>query len=103
MNPHDMDGDIAKLVALLKKILKNHPQTSEIANLMEQKKAFNLNMCFLTIVPMMPEEIEELEDLYEEYMAHVDELEMPIQKKTRLEFKLNRDDVDFLKKHGILF
>lgn len=103
MNPHDMDGDIVKLVALLKKILRNHPQMAEIANLMEQKKAFNLNMCFLTIVPMLPDELEELEGLYEEYMSHLDEFEGAAQKKARLEFKLNREDVSFLKKHGIRF
>ena len=45
---HDyMDGDIHKLLALLKKILKNHPQGSEqIAKFLDQKSV-DLNLCFL--------------------------------------------------------
>ncbi len=103
MNPHEMDGDISKLIALLKKLMKNHPQAADILNLVQQKKPFNLNVCFLTIVPMVPEELEEMQHLCEEYMSHIDEIEVPLHKRAQLEFKLSRDDMDFLKKHGIRF
>lgn len=101
----DMDGDISKLIALLKKILKHHPNGAEIAKWMgEQQNAVNLNMCFLTIVPMGSEDLDDLEDIYDDYLKNSDEL-LPIQEKKqpKLEFRLSSDDVYFLKENGIKF
>ena len=105
MGHDDMSSDIKKLLNLLKKILRNHPHGSEeVANFLDQK-SFNLNLCFLTFVPMNPEDLAEFEDLYEEWMARseegVDSL-LP-QGDVKVEFKLNSEDLDFLKKNGIKF
>ena len=105
MGHDDMSSDIKKLLNLLKKILKNHPHGSEeVAQFLDQK-SFNLNLCFLTFVPMSPEDLAEFEDLYEEWMARseegVDSL-LP-QGDAKVEFKLNSEDLDFLKKNGIKF
>jgi hypothetical protein len=103
---HDgMDGDIRKLLNLLKKILKNHPQGSEdVAKLLDQK-SFNLNLCFLTFVPMNSEDLAEFEDLYEEWMVRSEEGvdSLLAQGDAKVEFKLNSEDLDFLKKNGIKF
>ena len=105
-HPNDMDGDIKKLLTLLKKILKNHPQGfDQIAKLMDQKndqKSFNLNLCFFTFVPMSPEELMEFEEMYDDYL---NEVEGSISRRDdhKLEFELNTDDIDFLKKNGIRF
>ena len=104
MMKDDMDGDISKLITLLKKILKNHPNGADIAKWMNEQNSINLNMCFLTIVPMASDDLDELEDIYEDYLKNSDEL-FPVQEKKhpRLEFKLNPDDMHFLKKNGIKF
>lgn|SRR3989338_8075055 len=103
---HDgMDSDIRKLLNLLKKILRNHPHGSEeVAKFLDQK-SFNLNLCFLTFVPMSPEDLADFEDLYEEWMARSEEgLDaFSARGDAKVEFKLNSDDVDFLRKHGIKF
>lgn len=100
---NNMEGDVTKLLALLKKILKNYPQGSDqIAKFMDQK-SFNLNLCFLTFVPMSPEDLMEFEEMYEEYFNRSDE---PLPSKAgggKLEFKLNSEDVHFLKQNGICF
>ena len=105
-HPNDMDGDIKKLLTLLKKILKNHPQGwDQISKLMEQKgdpKSFNLNLCFFTFIPMSPEELMEFEEMYDDYLNEVEE-SISRHDDSKLEFKLNTDDIDFLKKNGIRF
>ena len=101
MKDDDMNGDVKKLLALLKKILKNHPQGSEqIAKFLDQK-SFDLNLCFLTFVAMTPEDMIEFEEMYEEFMNRSDE--SLDGKHPKIEFKLNSEDLDFLKQHGIRF
>lgn len=101
MNQNPMDGDITKLLKLLRKILKRHPHGPELAKWMSEQPV-NLNLCFFTFVPMTPEELEEMEDMYEDYMSRIEEghHEKPAAK---LEFKLSQDDLRFLKEHGIQF
>jgi len=101
MNHESMDGDVAQLIKLLKKILKNHPQGQEVSKLMEQK-AMNVNLCFLTFIPMNAEELDDFEDMYEEYLSRLGEA-TPERAHSPLEFKLSTDDVDFLKQAGIQF
>ena len=98
----EMKGDIAKLMQLLKKILKHHPASSEIAKMMDQK-SFNLNLCFLTFMPVTPEELEALEEMYEEYLKQPDVSGVPQKKSPKLEFRLNPEDIKFLKQYGIRF
>lgn len=105
-HPNDMDGDIKKLLTLLKRILKNHPQGfDQVQKLMDQKtdqKAFNLNLCFFTFIPMSPEELMEFEEMYDDYLNEVEE-SVAKWDNHKLEFRLNTDDLDFLKKNGIRF
>ncbi|MBI4357707.1 MAG: hypothetical protein HY584_00255 [Candidatus Omnitrophica bacterium] len=96
-----MEGDIRKLLALLKKILKNHPQGSDqIAKLLDHK-AVDLNLCFFTFVPMTPEDMMEFEDFYEELLDRSHDLSK--RSRPKIEFKLSSEDLDFLRKHGIRF
>ena len=70
---NDMDGDIRKLLALLKKILKNHPQGSDQISKFMDQKSFDLNLCFFTFVPMLPEDLMEFEEMYEDYLNRSDD------------------------------
>lgn len=105
-HPNDMDGDIKKLLSLLRKILRNHPQGSDqLSKFMDYKtdsKSLNLNLCFFTFIPMSPEELMEFEEMYDDYLNEVEE-SMARRDDPKLEFKLNTDDIDFLKKNGIRF
>lgn len=97
-----MEDDVRKLLALLKKILKNHPQGSDqMAKFLDQK-GFNLNLSFLTFMPMTPEAMAEFEEAYEEFM-HRGEESGSRREESKIEFKLNTEDLDFLKKNGIRF
>lgn len=102
MNPDDMNRDIRKLLTLLKKILKNQPQGSDQVAKFMDKKSFNLNLCFLTFVPMTPEDLMEFEEMYEEFLRGPEQ-SSSARKGSKLEFELNPDDLDFLKKYGIRF
>ena len=106
MGHGDMESDIRKLLNLLKKILKNHPHGSEdVAKFLDQK-SFNLNLCFLTFIPMTPEELMEFEEMYDDYLNQAENvIPRKDEAKTdpRLEFRLTNDDLDFLKKHGMKF
>ena len=102
MNQNSMDGDIRKLLALLRKILKNHPQGSEqIAKFMDQK-SFDLNLCFFTFVPMTPEDLMEFEEMYEEFLNRSEEMSSD-DEDSKIEFKLNSEDLHFLRNNGIRF
>ena len=102
MNQNSMDGDSRKLLALLRKILKNHPQGSEqIAKFMDQK-SFDLNLSFFTFVPMTPEDLMEFEEMYEEFLNRSEEMSSD-DEDSKIEFKLNSEDLHFLRNNGIRF
>ena len=103
MSHDNMEGDIRKLLALLKKILKSHPQSSgELAKLMDEK-SLNLNLCFFTFLPMSPDDLDDIEDMYQEFLNQTSGPNSSKEKHSKIEFKLSSDDIDFLKKHGIRF
>lgn len=102
MNHDNLEGDIRKLLALLKKILMNHPQGSDYVAKFLDQKSMDLNLCFLTIFPMIPEDLAEFEEMYREMMSPSED-SVSERKGAKIEFKLNPEDVDFLKKNGIRF
>ena len=93
-----MDPDIEKLVRLLKKIIKKHPQGAEQLQKALDSNALNLNLCFLTVVAMSPEEMDGWNQLYEDVMNRADD-----QGRHDLEFEITHDDIDFLKENGLSF
>ena len=100
MNQEPMD-DITKLIKLLRKILKHHPEGKDISKWMSGEHPINLNLCFFTFVPMTAEELEEVEDMYEEYLGRMEEV--TDKSRAKLEFKLSQEDIRFLKEHGLRF
>src|SRR3989338_3307259 len=103
MSHDNIDGDIRKLLALLKKILKSHPQVSEQISKFMDQKSFDINLCFFTFIPMAPEDLLEFEDAYQEFLGRYEESWPPKREEPKIEFKLSSDDLDFLRKHGIQF
>ena len=101
MSYDNMEGDIRKLLTLLKKILKNHPQGSDQVAEFLDRKAVDLNLCFFTFVSMTPEDMMEFEEFYEELLDRSHDSSR--KNGPQIEFKLNSGDLDFLRKHGISF
>lgn len=98
----NLEEDIRKLLVLLKKIMRNHPHGSEqFAKLLDQK-SFDLNLCFLMFAPMVPEDLAAFQDMYQDFLNDSDEPSCKSD-SPKLEFKLSRTDLEFLKKNGIRF
>lgn len=109
-NNEDMGKNINKLLALLKKIIaqensQSHPNSKspippDLQNLLKDNKNVQVNLCMFAFLPVHPEDLEEMEGVYEETMS----LDMDETKdKDSLSMEINDQDVDFLKKHGLKF
>jgi len=111
MEPRDDHSkNIEKLFVLLQKILKNQgdqpakdfPGVDLNSILNSGQKQINLNLCFFTFIPMSMDEMEDLEESFEDIMSteergHKDHAEID------LKFELNSTDMAFLKTNGIKF
>ena len=98
----EFDSNINQLVKLLKKIIKNLPANgnqgfSPVSSSQWKDNAINLNLCFITLLPMSAEELDELEELYDEYLSQEE------RKSGDWSTDLSSSDVDFLKRNGIKF
>ena len=95
----DFEQSMNQLIQLLKKIMKTHPDQSQIAKMQSlfKDEGFNVNFCFFNFFPVSEEEMDELEEICEQYLA--DESKRP----EDLTPDLNNDDLDFLRRYGIRF
>ena len=95
----DFEQNINQLVHLLKKIMSSHPQAGQMPELQTlfKNQGINLNLCFFTFLPMGPEDLDELEEIYEKFFMEGDK------KGEELSTDLNPSDLEFLKKYGIRF
>ncbi|MCB9800287.1 MAG: hypothetical protein H6757_05975 [Candidatus Omnitrophica bacterium] len=97
----EFEKNMAQLLKLLKKLMassfKNEGPVKDFPMGTKTGQGININFCFLSFFPMSPEELDDLEDLYEQYLSQED--------KTGGEFSsdLTDSDLDFLKKNGIRF
>ena len=95
----DFEKNMNQLVRLLKKILKNAPSKESLAQLPAffKDSGFNLNLCFFTFIPMLPEELDEFEELAESAFFREEK------RTEELSGELSADDLEFLRRHGIRF
>jgi hypothetical protein len=95
-NPNeDFSKNISKLLLVLQNMLKNQKIDQKELNDFFGKKNINLNVCFFTFLPYSLEDLEGLD------AEDLDENGNPIE--FDLKFELNKDDMDFLGKHGLKF
>lgn len=98
MNPdkdREFDQSMSQLLTLLKKLLKNVPKSGPFS-VPEKDQAVNLNL-FFTFFPVAPEELDELEEIYDHYYFQDDKT------AEDLTTELNPSDLEFLKRNGIQF
>lgn len=100
----DFDQNMNQLVRLLKKIIKGlpfHPSAQQPFGAKNntsspKEPGVNINFCFFNFLPITDEEIEEMDAMYDQFLA--DE-----EKSAELSPELNPSDVEFLRRNGIRF
>ncbi|MBP9865567.1 MAG: hypothetical protein KBC91_04090 [Candidatus Omnitrophica bacterium] len=97
----DSDNNITQLLQLIRKIIgsqfKNGAGAPDIFSLPQKNQGINLNLCLFSFFPMTPDELDELEAMYEDLEGPEDE------PAGDLSSELTSSDVDFLRRHGIKF
>jgi len=97
----DSDNNITQLLQLLRKIIgsqfKNGAGLPDIFSSPQKNQSINLNVCLFSFFPMTPDELDELEAMY-------DDLEVSEEDSAGdLSSELTSSDFDFLRRHGIKF
>lgn len=98
----DFDQNMNHLVHLLRKMIKNLPHLSQgsLPKFPKSKDGdINVNFCFFNFLSMGPEGLEEIDEIYEQYLAEEERAE----NKQDFTVELNGSDRDFLRRHGIRF
>ncbi len=99
----DFEQNMRQLMKLLKKIMTQYPVHGKSPE--EMMKAFqntkekgrDVNIFFLNLAPLSPEEFEELEDIFEEGLMSEHS------RSGEMRCELSTEDREFLKRHGIRF
>ena len=94
----NFERSMKQLLSLLKKILKNLPSQGPLSPMNPALKdsGVNLNLCFFTFLPILPEDWEEWEELYDTYLSGEE-------KADEFSSELSPADIEFLRRHGIRF
>ena len=95
----DFEQNMEQLIHLIKKIMRTHPEQGQLAKLKSlfQDQGININLCFLNFFPITADELDELEEICEQYLS--DDSKRPEDLTTDLSI----DDLDFLRRNGIRF
>lgn len=95
----DFNQDMKKFIQMLKKLLKNHPVQDKIRDPQESQSSsdVNMNIFIFPLIPLTPEEMDELEEVYDPYGFDEDK------SAEELSANLTESDLDFLRRYGIRF
>ena len=102
MKRDNFESNISQLLNLLKKILKSHPEGSQLSHIFDHQNVdkINLNLCFFNFIPMTPEELDELEAAYADAAEESDSEDASGSEHAN-DFTWNQADLDFLRRNGI--
>jgi hypothetical protein len=97
--PNNFQDDMQKFIQMLKKLLKSNLNKDKFSDndIMAGKNGdINVNVFFMPFLSMSPEDMDELEDIYDECFD---------EDKSRedIDADLTKSDIDFLRKNGIRF
>ena len=95
----EFEQNMKQLVQLLKKIIISQPsqEKTQGPGSLTNEKGLNINLCFFTFLPINAEELDELEEIYEQFLFDEDK------KVEDLTTDLNSSDEEFLRRNGIRF
>lgn len=97
--PNNFQDDMQKFIQMLKKLLKNHSGKDKFSeeDLMSGKNGdINVNVFFMPFLSLSPEDMDELEDIYDDCFDEEKSHET-------FDADLTKSDLDFLRKNGIRF
>ena len=98
----EFDQNLNDLVHLLKKMIQNLPHLPQ-NSMPKFPKSKNgdvqVNFCFFNFIPMSPEDFEEVDEMYEQFLAEEERAE----KRQDFSKELSASDIEFLRRHGIQF
>ncbi len=95
----DFNQDMKKFIQMLKKLLRNHPLQDKIRDSQESQGGndINMNIFIFPLIPLTPEEMDELEEIYDPYAFDEEKI------SEDLNTHLTDSDLDFLRRYGIRF
>lgn len=95
----DFNRSMQHLVELLKKLVAHLPaQPQKDAPSFQSKDSpMTMNFCFFNFLPMSPDEMDELEQIYDSLMRD------PEDHPREIRSDLTTADLDFLRRHGIRY
>lgn len=97
--PNNFQDDMQKFIQMLKKLLKNYSNKDKFSDndiLSEKNGDINVNVFFMPFLSLSPEDMDELEDIYDECFDDD-------KSREDLDADLTKSDMDFLRKNGIRF
>ncbi len=101
MDPQDknFDHSMFHLVELLKKLISQIPfrNQKEASQFQSKDPNVTMNFCFFNFLPMSPEDMDELEEIYESFMKDPEEL------AGEMKSELTSADLEFLRRNGIRY
>ena len=94
----DFHQSMHQLVELLKKVILHLPfPTSKESPSSSKDQNVHVNYCFFNFLPMTPAEMDEFEEMYDEFLTNQEE------RISELKSDLTMADREFLKQNGIRF
>ena len=96
----DFHQSMHQLVELLKKVILHLPFASKESSSFSpssKEQSVNVNFCFFNFLPMTPEEMDEFEEMYEDFLTGQED------KVSELKSDLSQADLEFLKRNGLRF
>ena len=106
MDSHEeFNKNMQKLMMLLEKIIRSQKDQNgrELGEIFSNRKNVNVNLCIFTFLPIAPEDMDDLEEIFDELHMGEEEAGARSSESLELKFELDSRDVDFLRKNGIRF
>ena len=99
----EFEQNMNQLIRFLSKMIKNIPNFPQGGppkfSGKDKDSGVNVNFCFFTFLPVNPEDLEEMDEIYERFLAE----EEKMQNNCELSGELSPSDLDFLRRNGIRF
>ena len=95
----NFDQNMLHLVELLRKIISQIPTRSSLETPKFHSKDSNItmNFCFFNFLPMSPEDMDELEEIYDSFMRESEDSGF------EMKSELTSADLEFLRRNGIRY
>lgn len=106
MNPDrdkEFEQNMSQFITLLRKLMKSLPgqagsfSQAPTSGQNSNSQGINLNICFFSFLPLSGEEMDAMEEMYDQYLSQNED------KLEDFSTDLNSSDIDFLRENGISF